>query len=188
MKQHIEDALVLAYGVVTEPQKNIASITEKQQLCEGLIIWAGTILLSVISVFSQWEKASMLTLIALYGGAALFFLFRILFLHGTSRMLGGEGSLKGIASGLCFADIPANLATLAESFVFILPAQLVYLISFAVMIWSFALAVMAVRSNYGLSTGRSVAAIILPAVLFIGVIVILFVYVAVSIASVFEGF
>ena len=67
--------------------------------------------------------------------------------------------------------------------VFVLPEMAAQLISLAAAVWAFILDVYAVRGVYGLSTARSVAALLLPALFFVGLLVFLVVYLAISIMS-----
>lgn len=187
MIAHLQEAFALTYDVLTKPKTTLATITKEQHIEEGMLIWFLTILLSVISIFAQWEQSTVLTFFGVYIGAGLFFLIRLGCLHGTARLLGGRGAVTGIAAGLCFADIPMNLATLAESFVFILPTEVIHVISIVAMVWSFVLTVMVVMGNYGMSVIRSVLAIFLPVIFIAGCVVLFFLYIAMSIVSLVPG-
>lgn len=187
MIENLKEALVLTYDSLTHPKETLLLITKEQRLYEGLVIWFLTILLTVFSVFAQWERSSVMTVIGIYFGAALFLLLRMACLHGTSYMLGGKGSIKGLLAALCFADIPMNLATLAESFVFLLPEEIIHIISLIAGIWSFVLLVMAIMANYRLSVVKSVLAIILPVIIVTGCIVLFFIYIAVSVVTWIPG-
>lgn len=187
MIERVKEALVLTYDVLSQPRTALAVITKEQRIEEGLLIWFLTILLSVISIFAQWEQSTVLTFFGVYIGAGLFFLIRLGCLHGTARLLGGKGAVTGIAAGLCFADIPMNLATLAESFVFVVPEEIIHVVTIVAMVWSFVLTLMVVMANYRLGIVRSVLAIILPVVFIAGCIVLFFLYIAMSIVSLVPG-
>lgn len=187
MREHFSEALALTYDLLTRPRSTLNLITREQRIEEGLVIWFLTILLSVISIFAQWGQSTVLTFFGVYIGAGLFFLIRLGCLHGTARLLGGKGAMTGIAAGLCFADIPMNLATLAESFLFILPEELIHVVSIVAMVWSFVLCVIVVMTNYRFSVARSIVTIVLPVVLVTGCIVLFFLYIAMSIVSLVPG-
>ena len=187
MIDHVKESFVLTYDSLTHPKETLSLITKEQRLYEGLWIWFLTILLTVFSVFAQWERSSVLTFIGIYLVAGLFLLIRLACLHGTSRMLGGKGTMKGLLAAICFADVPMNLATLAESFVFLIPEELVHIISIVASVWSFVLLVLAVMANYKMSALRSVLSIILPVVIVTGCIVLFFIYIAVSVVTWIPG-
>ena len=96
-----------------------------------------------------------------------------------------DRSDTGILAALGFCGIPANIGTLAGTFAFILPAGLVGLAAFFSGLWVLVLIVLALQANYGLSIGRSIAAVLLPIIFLAGVFVLFCVYVVVSVASVF---
>ena len=96
-------------------------------------------MLSVVSVWVQWQDTAVWTAIAMYGGAASVFAARILLYHGAARLLGRNGSMKSLAAALCFTELPLNLATLAGSFVFVAPELLVQAVSLAAGVWALVL-------------------------------------------------
>lgn len=116
------------------------------------------------------------------GGAIGLFL-QIVCIHGAARLLGGQGAFKALASGLAFSDVPLNFATVAESLVFVLPSGLVHLISLAALLAALVFDVYAVHFTYGLSLGRSTAAVLLPIVLLLGLLVALIAFVFVGVVS-----
>lgn len=186
MKYYIEEALALAYSIICTPGEALSVIAAEQRLREGAVIWTLSVLLSVVSVWAQWQEASVWTAAAMYGGAAFFFACRILLVHGSARLLGRSGSVKSLAAALCFADIPLNLATLAGSFVFVAPEFLVQLVSLGAGIWAFVLAIMAVKETYGMSTGRSIAVLLLPIAAIACIAVVIVLYAVFAIVSLFS--
>lgn len=70
MRYYIEEALALAYGIVVSPKETLAVIVPEQRLREGVVVWSLSVLLSVVSVWAQWQDAAVWTAIAMYGGAA----------------------------------------------------------------------------------------------------------------------
>lgn len=81
MRYYIEEALALAYGIVVSPKETLAVIVPEQRLREGVVVWSLSVLLSVVSVWAQWQDAAVWTAIAMYGGAAFCFAARILLYH-----------------------------------------------------------------------------------------------------------
>lgn len=186
MRYYIEEALALAYGIVVSPKETLAVIIPEQRLREGIVIWSLSVLLSVVSVWMQWQDAAVWTAIAMYGGAALCFVLRILMYHGAARLLGRNGSVKSLAAAFCFTEIPLNLATLAGSFVFIAPELLVQALSLASGIWTLVLDVWAVKETYAMGTGRSIAVLLLPLAAAAGIAVVVLLYVVFAVVSIFS--
>ena len=100
MRYYIEEALALAYGIVVSPKETLAVIVPEQRLREGIVIWSLSVMLSVVSVWVQWQDTAVWTAIAMYGGAAFCFAARILLYHGAARLLGRNGSMKSLAAAL----------------------------------------------------------------------------------------
>lgn len=187
MMEKLKDALELTYDCLFHPQKTLFLVAMEQRLYEGIWIWMLSVLLTVVSVLAQAERSFLLSLIGIYLGAGIFFLIRIGLLHGAARLLGGRGTIKGLAAALCFADVPLNLATLAESLTFFLPTELVHVISFFSGIWALWLCVITVRQHYQLGAVYSILAIFLPILAVLVCILLLLIYVAVSVVSLFPG-
>ena len=182
MRYYLEEALALAYGIVVSPKETLAVIVPEQRLREGVVVWSLSVLLSVVSVWAQWQDAAVWTAIAMYGGAAFCFAARILLYHGAARLLGRSGSMKSLAAAFCFTEIPLNLATLAGSFVFVAPEA----VSLAAGVWALVLDVWAVKETYAMGTGRSIAVLLLPlaAVAVLAAVVLL--YVVFAVVSIFS--
>lgn len=186
MRYYIEDALALAYGIVVSPKETLAVIVPEQRLREGVVVWSLSVLLSVVSVWAQWQDAAVWTAIAMYGGAAFCFAARILLYHGAARLLGRNGSMKSLAAALCFTEIPLNLATLAGSFVFVAPELLVQAVSLAAGVWALVLDVWAVKETYAMGTGRSIAVLLLPLAAIAALALVVLLYVVFAVVSIFS--
>ena len=100
MRYYLEEALALAYGIVVSPKETLAVIVPEQRFREGVVVWSLSVLLSVVSVWAQWQDAAVWTAVAMYGGAAFCFAARILLYHGAARLLGRNGSMKSLAAAL----------------------------------------------------------------------------------------
>jgi len=93
-----------------------------------------------------------------------------------ARMLGGTGGYKVTFCGLAFATVPQVFTVIVTAL--LLPmgtagTVLGVLAAIGVAVWTVVLSVMAVRSAHALSTGRAVAAVVLPVVAFVVVITLM---------------
>ena len=188
MKQLILDSLVLVYDIITKPRIAVVDIIGGMRIREGLLVWIFTLVLPVISAMAQLGHVSLLVFLGTFIAGFLFLIVQIVCVHGVASLLGGKGPIKGLAAGICFSDVPLCFATLIESLVFILPSSLTHLATLAVTIWSIVLAVLAIKTNYGLGTGRSIVALFLPLVLFLCIFAVLAIYFVFSIVSMVKGF
>lgn len=184
----VQDALVLLYDVITHPRTAMADVVSAIHLREGLLVLAFTLILPCFSATAQMGRFSLSLLLGTVIGGALLLLLQVIFIHGAASLFGGKGPAQGLAAGLCFANAPLCFATLAESFIFLLPSPLVHLLSLIAAFWSIYLDVWAIKENYGLGTGRSIVALFLPVVVIVVVLVIIAVYFVVSLASLVKGF
>lgn len=93
-----------------------------------------------------------------------------------SRILGGQGPYSGLFAGLAFASVPYAL-TIPVGFL-ALPlgtpgGVLSSLVSFGVGIWTLVLSVIVVRENNGFSTGRAMAAVLVPLAVLVVIVMVL---------------
>jgi hypothetical protein len=189
-----------AVGVVTSPAATLRAVVERQPVGWSLA------LLVVINALTAAAQAASFSAQAAFGGStlggpsfglsglgavllgvfvgapvgvamtALFTAAVLLF----ARMLRGSGTYRSTFCGLAFATVP-------QVFTVIVSAAMVpfgfagdvlgALLAFGIGIWTLVLSVIAVRHAHGLTTGRAVAAVLLPiavlillAVLFVVVI------------------
>ncbi|MGE1062294.1 YIP1 family protein [Megasphaera paucivorans] len=188
MRSLILDTLEYTYDLITKPKVTLDKIVQERRLREGVLIWIFTLILPCVSAIVQLSGAH----IGAAFGALLFgcvcFILQIIFIHGISCLLGGSGTIKALAAGLGFSNIPLNFATLAESLLFILPSILVHFISIASLLWTLVLSVLAVRSAYGMSTARSTLAVCMPMIIVVCVIIILVIWFAFSVLTLVKGF
>ena len=183
----VQDALVLVYDVITRPRSAMAGVVSPARLRVGLFVWAFMLLLPIFSATAQLGRFSLSLLLGTTIGGIVFFLLQVMFIHGAASLFGGKGPVRGLAAGLCFANVPLCFATLAESFIFLLPSPLVHLLSLIAALWSIYLDVLAIKENYGLGTGRSIVALFLPVVIIVVILVIIAVCFVVSLASLVKG-
>lgn len=105
--------------------------------------------------------------------------------HLVAQLLGGRGRFPDLFILLGPAHLPeVLLAPFALASVF-LGAWLWSLAVFGVSIWTLALSVLVVREVEGLTTGRSAAAVLLPGVVLVGLLVVLVVFLGILLSFTF---
>ena len=109
-----------------------------------------------------------------------------------SRILGGRGSYGGLFAGLGFAYLPA-VFTVPVTFMALqldtFGQGLSGMIGFGVSVWTIILSVFAVQANNNFSTGRAIAALLIPlAVLFVLLIAFIAFAFVVIVIAVNQGF
>ena len=85
--------------------------------------------------------------------------------HVVSRMMGGAGTFAGMFAAYAFASLPGAVLIPAAVFPIIFGSvggRLELLVLVTVLFWSAILTVVAVRENYGFTTARAVAAVLIP--------------------------
>lgn len=111
-------------------------------------------------------------------------------LLGTSRLLGGRGGYAGLFTGVGFANIPNVFGVPAQLLPLALGAAggvLAALVGFGILIWTFVLHVLAVRESNDFSTGRAVAAVLIPVAVLFALFIILVVALVAMFASTVGG-
>jgi hypothetical protein len=191
-----------AVGVVTAPVQTLRSVVNRQP-----VVWS-LVLLAVINALTTAAQAASFSGQAAFGGpalgggsfalsgpgavllgvfvgapvgmamTALFTAAVLLF----ARMLRGSGTYRSTFCGLAFATVP-------QVFTVIVSAAMVPLgfagdllgavLAFGIGIWTVVLSVIAVRHAHRFTTGRAVAAVLLPIAVLV-VVVILFVVIVVG--------
>ena len=190
-------------ALVIAPVRTIQEFVRRQAKWVGLVTLlivaiVNLIVVIALGVRSLWLGSvdgvdagtiSLLILGELISIALLVVLLFVLSLlaHGFSRMLGGKGSFLGMLSGLMLLSI-LTLFTLVTSTAFTLARLsdvwssagaieywlVVWAVNWMVYLWPFTLAIILVRENYQLTTGRAVVS-------WLGASAVVFVIVAVPI-------
>lgn len=95
-------------------------------------------------------------------------------LHGVSLLLRGEGSYPGLFTGLAFANVPSTLTVIGQLLALagVAGALLGRLVNLALAAWVLVLGVIAVRENYGFSTGKAIAAWLIPFGILLGLVIV----------------
>ncbi|MDU7217392.1 MAG: hypothetical protein E6293_07875 [Dialister sp.] len=142
------------YGLVVRPVKTLEDVTSGEKIKEGIIIWLFVILLMTLSSFKAGAGivTQFIGTIILLG---IFLLFHSAVTDYFSGLLGGRGTARGITAGFMCASLPY-----AFSVFFALLSQFGLEIinsigMFAIVIWSFLLDILAIRSNYGFGNGKA---------------------------------
>jgi hypothetical protein len=108
----------------------------------------------------------------------------------SSYLLGGKGSYAGLFTGLGFASIPNVLGIPAMLLPRLLGgagSALSGLVNLGALVWVLVLSVIAVRENHDFSTGRAVAALLIPVAVLVGGLIGLAVLFAVLLATGFSS-
>ena len=186
----------LAVGFITEPVATFRVLAQQQPVWWALLLVAG--IMALMFAVQMVEIAAgpdlggpgapppdLGPLEGLGLGATLavgiavgvpfslaFFAVWVAVVMGSARLVGGAGGFGATFTGLGFAYAPSIFAVLATALVIplgTLAGFLGALVAFGVSIWMLVLNVLAVREVHGLSTGRAVAALLIP----IGVLLVL---------------
>jgi hypothetical protein len=135
--------------------------------------------------------------VLLVAGAILGPVFTLLFVlvwaavvHGMARLLKGVGTFAGTFTGVSFAYLVTVFAVPFQLLPLVLgqgASVLTGLVGFGVFVWSLVLDVIAVRECHRLSTGRAIAAVLVPIAVLIGLGVLLVVLLVVLVIGGLAG-
>jgi hypothetical protein len=187
-----EDLLDTAMGMLSQPVDTLRRVTSNPPVAWALIV-AGTISLGsalagagdaggfgrLPNGFEPARDGGGTLVVATAIGAvvvsiALLFVWSGI-VHGTSRLLGGRGPFSGTLSGFGFATVPSVLGIPAQLLPLLLGtsgAILSGLVQLGITIWVIVLEVIAARENHRFSTGRAVAALLIPIAVLLALLVI----------------
>ena len=197
-----EGFLETSVGVLTEPVQTLRRVTATAPLgwAIGLVavVFALQSVASTVQLQSGNQSGGLYTfgegpaalVVALITGPIIGLILLVIgtgILQVTSLIFGGRGPFLGLFCGLAFATIP-NVFQVPLAVVAVLggPAGtgVAALVGIGLSIWPIVLAVIAVRENNSISTGRAVGAVLLPlGVLFVLVFVLVFVIAAAAIQT-----
>jgi hypothetical protein len=200
-----EGLLELAAGVVVEPSATLRSVTKAAPIGQAILL---TVLISLLTSLASAAEVGLgdgeadalfrqldLSRSALMIGMVLFSPLASLAVLAigagifklSSLMLGGKGPYAGLFSGLAFANVPSVFGVPVALLPLALGAAgrvVAGVANIGLGIWVLVLAVIAVRENNGFTTGRAVAAVLVP-ILFIFLIFV--VLMVVLVIAVMEG-
>lgn len=177
MKRGILDWI---WGVITSPMPTLREICGEKPVGWAIVVVLVAFFLSGIASFllgpapaempiSPGTMVILITLMAL----PIAFIWAGL-VQGAAWILKGRGAYFGIFSGLCFADVPYLFSPIIALLTFLgtIGNILFSIFFFGLWIWSIVLAIMAIRGNYGFTTGRAIATFFLA---FVSIFIICFI-------------
>jgi hypothetical protein len=201
-----EGLLETAVSVVTRPVPTLRRLTSDPKVAWAIVVTVVIALASAVLTVLQPETTATPEIPAQPGfptenftrtlGVAMVILGPLFalgslaiwtaILLGTSRLLGGRGGYAGLFSGLAFAAVPNILSVPFQ----LLPVGLgavggilAGLVGLGIGIWVFILGVLAVRENNDFSTGRALAAVLIP----VGVLLLIGIVIAVVVVAMFAS-
>lgn len=187
-----EGLLESAVGVLNAPTSTLRSLVQHPRiswavgLTVGLAIISGLAgaasvqaappdpLTSVLADLGAGVYVAAVVVAPIVGLAGLALITAIVL--GSARLFGGRPDYAPLFCGLAFTNVPTVLAVPFQLLPLVAgPAGAVLsgVVGFGLRIWSLVLAVLTVREAAGLSTGKAVGAVLLPAVvLFLAFIIL----------------
>lgn len=156
--------LDLVYNLVMSPRMALRTITGGEQWISAGIIWLFT--LFVLSLSSLIEGTGIILgfLLSLIVGITLL-LLQSAIIHYVAGLAGGRGTARGITAGLMADSFPLAFGVFASLISKLGGEALAGAIMMVALAWCFVLNVLTVSENYGMSWGRSVLILVVPAVL-----------------------
>ena len=188
-----EGFLETAVGVFIQPVVTMRSVTRRRPVDWAIVL---IVVLATASTAmgaardfggdfgsSPWEVALLL------GGAALYLVLWLGAIvaasgaiHLMSRLLGGSGSFAGLFAGNAFASLPQVL-TIPAVFLRLAPGttgdRIAVLVQLLVLVWWMALAVIVARENYGFTTPRAAASVLISLSVLLAVLIVVLIPLAV---------
>lgn len=202
-----EGLLETAVGVLTSPVGTLRGLATEPRAGWAVVLTIAIALLSAVETAGVAGSGGPspfgpeggpgppegLRWVMLVGGAIFLPLVALGFLavwsailHGVARLLGGAGRYGAVFTTVGFAQTPqvfTVVGTLLTVTVGLVGQVLSWLLGTALFVWSAVLSVIAVRESHRLSTGRAVAAFLIP----IGVVIVLGVVLVVLIVALIVG-
>lgn len=153
------------YGMLFQPVDTLRDISAQRPLGQTvLVLFAVMVFTTWAGYFTLWSSgificAAMLTTIfSWFVGTAIVHLF--------AELLGGSGQARGLLAASGFLQLPRIFSMPLLVLTSFLPAAVrpgvMLLGSLAIFCWEILLSVIAIRENYGFSTGRAVLAFAAP--------------------------
>ncbi len=163
------------YGVFSAPTRTFQDMVHAPRPMWGIVAYMLTTLVVSLGATESFVTAGMswtaFVVTNFVSSLALWFISAAS-IHLFAEMLGGSGSSLGLLGLLGLACLPRLL---------ILPAQVASrflgtpglhsIVSVAVLVWVVALSIIALKTNYGFSTGRAIASALCLAIAIVTIIV-----------------
>ena len=183
-----EGFLETAVGVFIQPVVTMRRVTRRRPLDWAIVLIVVLATASTAMGAAQrggfgsnpWEVALLLGWAAFY---LLLWLGAIAAssgaIHLMSRLLGGSGSFAGLFAGNAFASLPQVLTIPAAFLQVALGPTGGWIVQVLVLFWWMALAVIVARENYGFTTTRAAASVLIPLSVLLVVLIVVLIPVAV---------
>lgn len=200
-----EGLLETAVGVLTSPVATLRGLASEPRAGWAVILTIAIALLSAVETAGVAGSAATspfgpettpgppeeLRWVILVGGATFLPLVALAvlavwsaILHGIARLLGGVGRYGAVFTTVGFAQTPqvfTVIGTLLTVTVGLIGQVVSGLLGFGLFVWSAILSVIAVRESHRLSTGKAIAAYLIPIGVAIALAILLFVLIVVLI-------
>ena len=184
----------LLYGVIVKPVDTLRYVADNKPVLAGILIYVAVAWLGAFSSLPRilgpsgqtyelrqfpWFNPRMIAIFLIVGTPFISLISLVIMsgvFHLFARLLKGKGDFAGLISASGFANFPSALATPFGLLGLMgngIGSKLYSLISFPFTIWVIVLQVIAIRENYKLSTGRSVATLFIPLIILVAFIVLL---------------
>ncbi len=175
------------FDVLLKPAAGFKRLAEGKNIYAGLLIYLGVVIISNLSsmntvhpgeIARDMEQAGLvlpasfigslpqvlpfLSIITVLTFGPAFFLGRAALVSLSAALLKGEGDVRSLGLVFGYAQLPYILIAPASLLSRVVNFEFLGVVSAAIFIWVIVLRVIALRSVYNLSTGRSILAVFLP--------------------------
>ncbi|BBB91213.1 MAG TPA: Yip1 family protein [Methylomusa anaerophila] len=163
--------LETVYDVLFEPRQAMQAIAEQRLTGQALAMFAISMLVPVWTVYTGVTgMADSPATVAMFGvhlfASLVFWVLSAAVLSFIAELYGGQGTVLGLFAALGFSHLPRIAIIPAWVFVAIMPPVtrpvLMGIIGLAVVTWTLALNVAALRGAYGLSGAKAVLVLLTP--------------------------
>jgi hypothetical protein len=159
------ELLERVYGILFQPVETLRDISRERPMGEAVLV------LIVVTMFTTWTgyftlwsngificAAVLVTLVLWYIGTAI--------VHLTAELFAGNGHAKGLLAANGFIQVPRIFTVPLLVLLSFMPdpvrTGMMLIGGIGIMFWEIILSVIAVRENYGFSTGRSFLVLVAP--------------------------
>ena len=175
------------FDVLLKPAAGFKRLAEGKSIYAGLLIYLSVVIISNLSsintvhpgeiardmeqmglvlpasfIGSLPQVLPFLSIITVLTFGPAFFLGRTALVSLSAVLLKGEGDVRSLGLVFGYAQLPYILIAPASLLSRVVNFEFLGLVSAAIFIWVIVLRVIALRSVYNLSTGRSILAVFLP--------------------------
>jgi hypothetical protein len=180
-----EGLLETAVSVITQPVATMHRLTQTRPISWAFVVAIVTFLISLLSsvagmggIFAAETLLSRVVVLAaiLILGPLLAVILTAIsagIFHLSSRLLRGTGLYSGLFVGVAFAGVPTILAApfnLLPAVMGVIGDVLSMLAAVVIGIWGLVLTTIAIRENNSFSTGRAIAALLIPLLVIVALV------------------